>query len=159
VDFVVGKKIVRIKPTSRVRQGDLLSTTIYNLAAEPIIRGAKSFENYEYPIFSRLFKITAYVDDIEVLPSSAGELQIRVDHILSVATDLALRFNPEKCKSLILINGKPHTANIMIEGKPIHCLRLEEQETYLGTPIGAKLRFRPPSELVSNLDKLAESHF
>ena len=45
----------------------------------------------------------------------------------------------------------------MIEGKPIDCLRLEEQETYLGTSIGAKLRFRPPTELVINLDKLAES--
>jgi len=92
VDFVVGKKIVRIIPTSGVSQGDLLSTTVYNLAAEPIIRAEKSFENYGYPIFSRLFKITAYADDIAVLPSSAEELQIIVDHILSVTTDLGLRF-------------------------------------------------------------------
>ena len=40
---------------------------------------------------------------------------------------------------------------------PIRCLGLDDQEIYLGTPIGAKLRFRPPNQLVSNLDKIAES--
>ncbi|KZS00284.1 Uncharacterized protein APZ42_003477, partial [Daphnia magna] len=33
-----------------------------------------------------------------------------------------------------------------------------DQETYLGTPIGGKLRFRPPTDLIPNLDKIAASH-
>ena len=157
MDFVVGKKTVKVMLKSGIRQGDPLSSIFFNLAVEPLIRAAKSFENLGYPIFSRLLKTTAYADDIAVVSTSAEELQEIINRVTSVAADLGFRFNPEKCKCLILINGKPQESTITIDGKTIHCLQPEEQDIYLGTPIGAKLRLRPPTELVSSLDKLAES--
>ena len=128
MDFVVGEKTVKVIPTSGVQQGDPLSTTIFNLAVEPLIRAVKAFENFGYPIFSRLFKTTAYADDIAILSSSIEELQTIINRIVSVASDLGFCFNPEKCKCLILINGKPQEANITVSGNPIHCLLPEEQE-------------------------------
>lgn len=35
--FVVGRELVMVKPTSGVRQGDGLSSVIFNLAAEPLV--------------------------------------------------------------------------------------------------------------------------
>ena len=157
MDFVVRGRTVKVIPTSGVQQGDPLSTTVFNLAVEPLIRTAKAFENFGYPIFSRLFKTTAYADDIAILSPLIEELQTIINRIVSVASDLGCCFNSEKCKCLILINGKPQEANITVSGNSIHSLLPEEQEEYLGTPIGAILRFRPPTELVNNLDKLAKS--
>ena len=157
MDFVVGKKVVKVVPSSGVRQGDPLSSGSFNLAVEPLIRAAKSDENFGYPIFARLLKTTVYADDIAILSSSVEELQRVIDRIASVASDLGLRFNSEKCACLVLNNGKPEAAVVKVNGNPIHCLTPEEHETYLGTPIGAKLRFRPPTELIANLDKIADS--
>ncbi|MFO0089746.1 MAG: RNA-directed DNA polymerase, partial [bacterium] len=157
MDFIVGEKIVKVIPTSGVKQGDPLSATAYNLAAEPLIRAAKSGENFGYPIFARQLKATIYADDIAVVSTSVEELQTVIDRIASAAADLGLEFNPGKCACLVFINGKPQEANLTVNGDPIHCLRPEEQESYLGTPIGGNLRFRPPNELIKNLDRLSAS--
>ncbi|MFO0089667.1 MAG: RNA-directed DNA polymerase, partial [bacterium] len=157
MDFLVGEKIVKVDPSSGILQGDPLSTTAYNLAGEPLLRVAKSDLNYGYPIFARLLKTTVYADDIAVLSSSVEELQRVIDQISSAASDLGLCFNSEKCACLVLINGKPREAVLTVSGRPIRCLSPDEHENYLGTPIGAKLRFRPPTELIANLDKIADS--
>jgi hypothetical protein len=70
---------------------------------------------------------------------------------------LGLKFNAGKCASLNFNNGKPFKVDLFVDGSPIRCLGPDDQEIYLGTPIGAKLRFRPPNQLVSNLDKIADS--
>jgi len=157
MDFVVGEKTVKVEPSSGILQGDPFSTTAFNLAIEPIIRAAKSDENFGYPIFSRFLKTTVYADDIAVLSSSVEELQRVIDKISSAASDLGLIFNSEKCACLVFVNGRTQAANLTVNGMPIHCLSPEEHEIYLGTPIGAKLRFRPPTELIENLDKVSNS--
>jgi hypothetical protein len=42
MDFVVGNETISIAPLAGVRQGDALSTTVFNLASEPLLRAAKS---------------------------------------------------------------------------------------------------------------------
>ena len=49
------------------------------------------------------------------------------------------------------------TDHITINGGRIRCLSGDEQADYLGVPLGAKLRFRPPDTLIGHMDKLATS--
>jgi hypothetical protein len=37
IHFIVGQELVMVKPTSGVRQGDGLSSVIFNLAMEPLV--------------------------------------------------------------------------------------------------------------------------
>ncbi|KZS01256.1 Uncharacterized protein APZ42_002139, partial [Daphnia magna] len=74
------------------------------------------------------------------------------------ANTLGLQFNAGKCACLAFDKGKPSDAQSRIGDQLIRCFGPDDQETYLGTPIGGKLRFRPPTDLIPNLDKIAASH-
>ena len=145
MDFIVGEKIVKVIPTSGVKQGDPLSTTAYNLASEPLIRAAKSGEN---------ISVTLFFLDNSKQPYTLMTLQSSPLRWKSCREFLTV-FHPRlliwasnsiqgNVLVLFLVNGKPQEANLTVDGNPIHCLRPEEQEIYLGTPIGAKLRFQAP---------------
>ena len=157
MDFVVGNESVSIAPTAGVRQGDALSTTVFNLAAKPLLRAALSESNPGIDLFGHTVKATSYADDISVMSNTPQSLQETLHHLSRVASILGLKFNAGKCASLNFNNGKPFQVDLFVDGSPIRCLGPEDQEIYLGTPIGAKLRFRPPNQLVSNLDKIAGS--
>ncbi|KAI9556014.1 hypothetical protein GHT06_018577 [Daphnia sinensis] len=148
MDFVVGKETVSIVPSAGVRQGDALSTRIFNLAAEPLLRAAQSESNPGINLFGQIVKATAYADDIAVVSNTAQALQESLNHLSRLAKILGLKFNAEKCASLNFINGKPFQVDLFVDGRPIKSLGPDDQEIYLGTPIGAKLRFRPPNQLV-----------
>jgi hypothetical protein len=158
MDFAVGKESVRISPTAGVRQGDALSAPIFNLASEPLVRAGKSNLNPGFLLFGSLVKTTAYADDIAVVTNSPGELQNILDNLSLTAQTLGLQFNAGKCACLVFDRGKPSDVQCRIGTQSVRCLGPDDQETYLGTPIGGKLRFRPPTDLIPNLDKIAASH-
>jgi hypothetical protein len=121
--FVVGSKLVSIRLTSGVRQGDGLSSIIFNLATEPLLRCAKGPENAGFSLFGKFFKATAYVDDILLVGSCTEDLQPTVDAVLVVAADLGLRFNAGKGSSLIISKGKANpAASLHIRGVEIWSL-------------------------------------
>ena len=157
MEFSVGQESVAIAPSAGVRQGDALSSTVFNLAAEPLLRAAKSSTNPGFFLFGQSIKATAYADDIAVVAPSATDLQATLDHVSEVASVLGLEFNAGKCASLSFLGGKPVMVDLSIGQGRVRSLGPEDQETYLGIPIGAKLRFRPATELLSHLDKLADS--
>ena len=156
MDFVVGNESVVIAPTAGVRQGDPLSSTVFNLAAEPLLRAAKS-SSTGFSLFGQTVKVTSYADDLAVIANSAVALQETLDHLSRVATVLGLKFNSSKCASLSFMRGRPIQAILLIDGGQIRCLGPEDKEIYLGIPLGAKLRFRPDTDLLPKLDLLANS--
>ena len=156
--FVVGQDVVPIASTSGVRQGDGLSSVIFNLAAEPLIRSAKKTTNEGFPLFSAHLKVTAYADDISLVGSRPEILQRTLDDMCSTATSLGLRFNGAKCAAISFSRGKVDTSSpLLIDGKPIRTLDEGDNETYLGVPIGSRLLFRPATSLQGNLTKVIDS--
>jgi Reverse transcriptase (RNA-dependent DNA polymerase) len=161
MEFVVGREAVRIVPTCGVRQGDALSTLVFNLASEPLIRLITSRVNSGFALYGQRAKATAYADDLAALGSNTEELQALLDQLDNTASVLGLKFNADKCACLLYKKGKVVSETITIGGQRIRCLGPEENTNYLGVPIGNKLRFRPPDDLVSrfvgDMDKLAQS--
>jgi hypothetical protein len=156
--FVVGKDLVAIHPSSGVRQGDGLSSIIFNLAAEPLLRCAKGPLNAGFLLFCSYLKATAYADDISLVGSCPADLQPTLDAMLVVAAALGLRFNAGKCCSLVISKGKANPAACLhIRGGAVRSLDEGEHEDYLGVPMGTRLTFRPASSLPGKLTLVADS--
>jgi len=146
LDFVIGKDIVPIFPTAGVRHGDELSTVVFNLASEPLIRAAKFSPGFPpLVLFGNSFKVPAFADDIALITPSVGTLKDTITDINLVSATLGLKFNASKCVTLVLLNGKLSSAEISIAGGA---------HDYLRILIGAKLLFRTGSKLSHLLDKL-----
>ena len=155
VKFAVGKETVSINPAAGVRQEDALSSTFFNLVAEPLIRAARSSLNPGFQLFGQKVKTTAYADDISVV--SSGDHQDVLDSLVSTAGLLGLSFNGSKCCNLSFLKGKPSTQSYTINGEGIRSLGPNDHETYLGFPIGTKTLYRPPTLLIPQLDKVRDS--
>jgi hypothetical protein len=155
-EFVVGSEIVSIRPTSGVRQGDGLSSIIFNLAAEPLLRCAKGPQNSGFLLSCAYPKATAYTDDISLVGPSPEDLQPTLDAMMVVAAALGLRFNAAKCSFLTISKGKADPdASLHIRGVPIRSMAAGEHE--VGVPMGTRLTFRPASSLPGKLTLLADS--
>jgi hypothetical protein len=155
-EFVVGSEIVSIRPTSGVRQGDGLSSIIFNLAAEPLLRCAKGPQNSGFLLSCAYPKATAYTDDISLVGPSPEDLQPTLDAMMVVAAALGLRFNAAKCSFLTISKGKADPdASLHIRGVPIRSMAAGEHE--VGVPMGTRLTFRLASSLPGKLTLLADS--
>lgn len=122
--FVVDQELVTDKPTSEVRQGDGLSSVIFNLAPDPLVCHTKAKSNAGFHFFNTRLKSTAYSYDISVADSNPISLQSTIDGLIRIASILGLRFYTNKCYSLIFTNGRASTStNLSING--VHYRSLE----------------------------------
>lgn len=110
-----------------------MSSIIFNLAAEPLLRCAKGPLNSGFLLFRSVLNATAYADDISLVGSRPEDLQPTLDAMLVVAAALGLRFNAGKCSSLIISKGKANpAASLHIRGVVVRSLDEGEHEDYLG---------------------------
>ena len=155
-EFVCEEGSVEAQPVSGVRQGDGLSPIIFNLASEPLVRAAA--EGQRTQVFGRTVRNTTYADDTAVLARTPADLQTTLDHMDQTATSIGLSFNPVKCSSLTFRGGSVIPApELRIQGGAVKTLEEEDTETYLGIPTGAKLLYRPGTELPKKMNLLQES--
>ena len=154
-EFALGTESVTVQLTAGVRQGDALSTTIFNLAIEPLLR--KALKGSGFLALGVSVKATAYADDIALISSGPQDLQDTLNEVVDIARTLGLTFNAAKCACLFLKYGKHATQLIQLDSTVLRCLGPNETESYLGIPIGCKLRFRLPTDMVGDLDKIASS--
>lgn len=153
--FVVNKELVTVHPTLGVPPR---CSTIFNLAAEPLIRCARAPANSGFPLFCTLLKATAYADDVSLIGTTPELLQPIFDAMLVMADKLGLRFNVGKCSFLAISKGKATiSSHLTIHGTPLRGLEEGESECYLGVPLGTRITFRPVSDLPEILTKLADS--
>ena len=157
MEFAVGQDTIPVHPLAGVRQGDPLSSVVFNLAAEPLIRTAKA-SNDGFSLFGTKASVTAYADDIAIISSNTAELQDALDATDATACDLGLSFNPGKCTSLSHKKGKNSSeSHLHLRGSQIRSMKKDEHEDYLGTPMGSRLTFRPATSLRKHLILIADS--
>jgi len=125
---------------------------MFNLAAKPIVRAAKSQINARYECFHETIKTSAFADGIVVIADGTLSIQRTLDRVSAVARLLSLEFNADKCACS---KGRNNPATLLVQGQPIRMLRNEYKENYPGIPLGPKLRFRTATDLPDKLDRLA----
>ena len=155
MNFSIGKEVIPIRPTAGVRQGDALSTIVFNLAAEPIIRSAKNSPGFL--LYGTVTKVTAFADDLALMASSVDDLQDSLIRVNCTAETLGLEFNASKCVCMNVIKGKILPASLYIAGGSLRSLKDGDTQDYLGIPIGAKLKFRTDTQLIGHLDMLKDA--
>ena len=156
--FLIGEEVINILMTAGVRQGDALSTIVFDLAIEPLLRAAKAISNSGFKLLGMILKATAYADDFAVITESFEILQLVLNAVVVVAAILGINFNVPKCSYLAIERGKATTTRcVTLYDMPLRAIKEEEHETYLGIPIGCRLIFRLQSKLKELLGKLADS--
>ena len=114
---------------------------VFNLALEPVLRVAAGDDNPGTEVFGTTVRATAYADDIAVVSANTNEQQGVLNITNAVAHDLGLLFNPRKCVSMVLRKGTiDATPGLRINGRTLRALGKEDQESYLGFPIGGGSR-------------------
>ena len=127
LEFSVGSETVEIRSTAGVRQGDPLSSIIFNIAEEPVIRSAKTQRNDGFDAFGASVRTTA--DDIAVVGSCPSRQQMLLTDVESAAGGLGLSFNPRKCVSLVLRGGRMDPAGVLeLAGRRVRALTDAEHE-------------------------------
>ena len=114
-----------------VRQGCVLSPTLFNIVSEMVMR--KALENFKGGILigGRRISNLRYADDIVLLASSIQELQDVLDRITTAGIEFNLHMNIAKTKVMSL-SGEP--LRITINGTPLEQVK---QFPYLGSMITA----------------------
>ena len=156
-NFLVNGTSIPIHPTAGVRQGDALSAIVFNLAAEALVRAAKSSVNDGVSVFGVQVKVTAYADDMTLVSNSWKSQQKVLDEVVRIAEALGLKFNTSKCVNFSMSKGQTCRSNLILNDLQLRSLGENEHEEYLGTPIGARLRFRPATSIPQKLHLLADS--
>ena len=134
-----------------MRQGDGLSPIIFSLASEPLVRSAAEGQGIQ--VFGRTIRNTTYADDTAVLARTPADLQTTLDRMDRTATS-----NPVKCSFLTFRGGTVIPASeLRIQEGAIKTLEEDEMETYLGISTGAKLLYRPGTDLPTKMNRLQES--
>jgi len=101
---------VTVQLTAGVRQGDALSTTVFNQAVEPLLR--KALKGSDFLGLGVIVKATACADDIALISSGPQDLQETLNEVVDIARTLRLEFNAAKCACLFPKNGK-HARHLM----------------------------------------------
>ena len=112
-----------------VRQGCVLSPTLFNIVSEMVMR--KALENFRGGILigGRRISNLRYADDIVLLASSVQELQELLDRITTAGLEYNLHMNVDKTKVMSL-DGEP--LRITINGAPLEQVK---KFPYLGSTI------------------------
>lgn len=123
-----------------VRQGCPLSSVLFNLTIEHVLRSVKENDALGLEVQGSNIKYLAYADDILIVAPSPNDLQTHLDSISLSASRAGLRLKPRKCTFLAICNARGHrcTLNLSfnVQGSPIPLLQNDEAYKYLGIKVG-----------------------
>nr|XP_054921325.1 uncharacterized protein LOC129382025 [Dermacentor andersoni] len=120
-----------IEISAGIRQGCPLSGLLFNLVLDPVVRALQGGD--------RQHNVLAYADDLTPLADEQGTLQSRINVVATLSSQLGLRLNPAKCKSLHLSGKTPvgtRPTTFTVYGTPIPSISDFEAHTFLGRPVG-----------------------
>lgn len=131
-----------------VRQGDPMSTMIFSLVADRVLRSIPTTVGYELDR-GHLVNAVAYADDICLVTSSVIGMTVALTAAEQTARLQGLEFNPSKCVATsIMPSGRDKKVKILtapqfalLDGSPIRQLGPVDEWRYLGvnlSPVGVK---------------------
>ena len=81
-DFMVGSQAITVALSSGVRQGDGLSSIVFNLAGEPIIRVVKLYLTAGFRMFGVTLKVLSYADEMTIAADDREILQMVLNLVI-----------------------------------------------------------------------------
>ncbi|XP_049527461.1 uncharacterized protein LOC125947135 [Dermacentor silvarum] len=120
-----------IEISAGIRQGCPLSGLLFNLVLDPVVRALQGGDKQH--------NVLAYADDLTPLADDPGLLQSRINVAATLSSQLGLRLNPAKCKSLHLSGQTPvgtRPTTFTVYGTPITSIGDFEAHAFLGRPVG-----------------------
>jgi hypothetical protein len=96
---IQGKLSPSFEMTIGLRKGDSLSTLLFNLCMEKIIRNVRI--NPGGTIFNRTRQCLAYADDVVILGRSEGYIKRTLEEMAAITHQIGLQMNDTKTKYMI----------------------------------------------------------
>ena len=96
---IQGKLTPSFETTTGLRQGDALSTLLFNLCMEKIIRNIRI--NPGGTIYNRTRQYLAYADDVVILGRTEGYIKETLEEMATVTQQIGLQMNEMKTKYMI----------------------------------------------------------
>lgn len=132
-----------IQPGQGVRQGDPLSSIIFNLVMNEIIGSVG--DGIGYRLGHSSINVLAFADDLLLLARTKEGLQDLIDAVIDEMKKYGLAPMPKKCCCLSLVpNGKAKLMKVMsqqlfqIDNEPVPQLGISDYWKQLGVVFGAK---------------------
>lgn len=154
-----GTSLARLFPGRGVRQGDPLSSTLFNIVIESILRDLDPQIGFDLPDV-RLSHL-AYADDINLVSATSFGLQLQLNRFKDLAAKAGLEVNISKTKVLALrAIGKerkviPYRPSLKINEMALDFVTYESPVSYMG------LNFNPsgivPEDFKSILSRYLKS--
>jgi len=96
---IQGKLSPSFETVIGLRQGNLLSTLLFNLCMEKIVRNVRI--NPGGTIYNRTRQYLAYADDVVILGRSEGYIKKTLDEMAAVTKKIRLQTNDTKTKYMV----------------------------------------------------------
>ena len=143
-----------IKVTRGVKQGDPLSSILFNMCLEMALSNIDPKMGIRFK-GHHIFYL-AFADDLVILSPSAMGLQSLLDDLVRHCGDVGLEPNPKKCSSLSIVpDGRNKVVFVddrrvfHLSGAPMGIMGAKSTYKYLGIDVG----FRPDKRVIPLWDK------
>jgi len=127
-----GKLSDQFETKSGLRQGDVLSPILFNLALEKVVRGTEA--GHEMKLNGKT-GILAYANDIIILGYTKNEIRSTTESLINSSKKMGLSINEDKTKYLIMSRNVVNKSNLRVGP---YCFEQVDNFKYLGVNINDK---------------------
>jgi len=117
--LIDSEETIEINIKRGVRQGCVLSPTLFNLYSERIMTEALNEAAEGIVINGQLINNLRYADDTVLIASTAGELQVLLDRINRVSLQYGIKINERKTKYMVISKQDRVSDNLSLNGEAV----------------------------------------
>jgi len=149
--LIDSEETIEINIKRGVRQGCVLSPTLFNLYSEKIMTEALNEAAEGIVINGQLINNLRYADDTVLIASTAGELQVLLDRTNRVSLQYGIKINERKTKYMVISKQDRVSDNLNLNGEAVErCHHFK----YLGCLVNE--RWEMAQEINSRIEQARE---